>query len=1187
MRADKLRRYETKLMTETCADPPRFNYVYSCNLQHPFSIKVGILEGSRPPVSHAELLKDPALKFSGKYAEKCSDMYVECQLYSGGKKLCHSVRTAHKDFTSRWNWNEWISLPLRFCDLPQDTVICFTIYDYLGSSEEEIVGGTTLSVFGKHGLMRTGIFDLRVWPAVPGDGSVPTQTPGKVSSDDVEKGGEMLRLSKLVKQHGAGQIPKVDWLDCLAFREIEVINEREKRGSQAMYLMIEIPSVVVGDVSYSIIYYEPDGDELYPVRVSHEWIPILDPDVASENLVEKTHQKIARSLRSGLRDHDLKPDALIRKTLSDIVSYPLTRQLSSEEQDLIWLYRFYLTADKKALSKFLQCVPWQIPEACEQAFELLYKWSPVDPEDALEFLGPKYEGRKVVRTYAIARLTEANDEELLLYLLQLVQALKYEDFKVINTDFKSMNDLTSSSSSNLNMAGSSLTITDESLDRTDESDRATPEGSTEMEVRPSTPKAHLETEEETLAPPLPVDGLRTSASDFPSSMEATTMATSLILATNYTKDLASFLIFRASQNTKLSNFFYWYLLLECEDTQETSIDPASREMYKKVMKRFMKTLTRGDSSCRVRMSLLYRQQKFVNRLVELLKVTARESGNRKKKTDRLQSGLASPEAHKLCISTSDPLPFPLDPEIRITGVNPSKSLLFKSSLMPAKLTFSTTTGDEYIVIQKLGDDLRQDQLVLQMITLMDRLLRRDNLDLKLTPYRVLATSHKHGFVQFIESSAIADILHEEGSIQNFLRKHHPSESGPYGISAEVLGNYIRSCAGYSVLTYLLGIGDRHLDNLLMTTNGKLFHIDFGYMLGRDPKPLPPPMKLSKEMIEGMGGLNSDHYQEFKKQCYNAYLNLRRHANVILNLFALMVDASIPDIALEPDKVVNKVQDKFRLDLNDEEAVQFLQSTIDVSVSAVMPVFVERLHTIAQYLRRVGKTSLVHLMCTGEPVTKPSWTIGANVDVSLHMYKEGTPEQREVFMEFWDIGGCRAHRATRKMFYHNFHGIILVFDLTNRKTHQNLERWLKEAYHRDPFSSSGSGSLFSQPQRKPSIPGHNPSGTSGASWDLTFDSENMVGTQDVPILVVGTKQDQAPGDPRRERVFQSIDHLNADCLLLNTLSPRSLAPGSSQAVKLSRFFDRVIAKRLGESAALTMTSHQSRKISSGLSGLVIS
>lgn len=44
------------------------------------------------------------------------------------------------------------------------------------------------------------------------------------------------------------------------------------------------------------------------------------------------------------------------------------------------------------------------------------------------------------------------------------------------------------------------------------------------------------------------------------------------------------------------------------------------------------------------------------------------------------------------------------------------------------------------VMFKAGDDLRQDQLILQLITLMDRLLRKENLDLKLTPYNVLACS---------------------------------------------------------------------------------------------------------------------------------------------------------------------------------------------------------------------------------------------------------------------------------------------------------------------------------------------------------------------------------------------------------------------------------------------------------------
>jgi len=63
---------------------------------------------------------------------------------------------------------------------------------------------------------------------------------------------------------------------------------------------------------------------------------------------------------------------------------------------------------------------------------------------------------------------------------------------------------------------------------------------------------------------------------------------------------------------------------------------------------------------------------------------------------------------------------------------------------------------------------------------------------------------------------------------------------------------------------------------ILVSVGKLFHIDFGFILGRDPKPLPPPMRLSKEMVEAMGGPGSEHFADFKRLCYTAFLHLRRY-----------------------------------------------------------------------------------------------------------------------------------------------------------------------------------------------------------------------------------------------------------------------------------------------------------------------
>lgn len=100
---------------------------------------------------------------------------------------------------------------------------------------------------------------------------------------------------------------------------------------------------------------------------------------------------------------------------------------------------------------------------------------------------------------------------------------------------------------------------------------------------------------------------------------------------------------------------------------------------------------------------------------------------------------------------------------------------------------------------------------------------------------------------------------------------------------------MESCASYSVITYLLGIGDRHLENLLISDDGKLFHIDFGYAMGEDPKPYPPPFKLNKPMINVFSG---KFRNKFISRCVTYYLYLRKNSKIILNLMQLMIDSNL-------------------------------------------------------------------------------------------------------------------------------------------------------------------------------------------------------------------------------------------------------------------------------------------------------
>lgn len=103
------------------------------------------------------------------------------------------------------------------------------------------------------------------------------------------------------------------------------------------------------------------------------------------------------------------------------------------QSDLLWRFRFSLVDNRRALAKFLLAVDWTVESEVVQAAELLEQWrkrSPIMVTDALKLLGKQVAYQtNLVRAYAIDTLAAAPDEELSLYLLQLVQALKFENIQ--------------------------------------------------------------------------------------------------------------------------------------------------------------------------------------------------------------------------------------------------------------------------------------------------------------------------------------------------------------------------------------------------------------------------------------------------------------------------------------------------------------------------------------------------------------------------------------------------------------------------------------------------------------------------------------------------------------------------------------------------------------------------------------
>ncbi|XP_030842482.1 phosphatidylinositol 4,5-bisphosphate 3-kinase catalytic subunit beta isoform [Strongylocentrotus purpuratus] len=516
------------------------------------------------------------------------------------------------------------------------------------------------------------------------------------------------------------------------------------------------------------------------------------------------------------------PSEQALEELRQIVEKDPLEPLSEQEREDLWLARQDCRDQlPHALPRLLKCVHWNHRDEVAQMQALLQIWPPLKPEESMELLDYRYPDVSV-RQFAVKCLQQLTDDQLSQYLLQLVQALKYE--------------------------------------------------------------THLDCA------------------------------------------IGKFLLDRALSNQRIGHFLFWHLRAEMHQSAVCTRFGLMLEAYCRGSMAHIKTLSKQVESLN--------KMKNLNELIKSKQAKQQDKGEIR---DMMQKVLQQDSY----ADTLSNFVSPLAPSNKLKCLRLNKCKFMSSKMRPLWLVFENDDpiGDDVYILFKNGDDLRQDMLTLQVMQIMDNIWQEEGLDLRIIPYKTLATGPKVGLIEVVTNSdTIANIQKQHGSVNvltaafqkaalfEWLKKHSPTEE----MLNKAIEDFTFSCAGYCVATYVLGIGDRHNDNIMVKESGQLFHIDFGHFLGNYKRKFGlkrerVPFVLTHDFVHvitrGKGASTTTEFDSFRRCCEEAFMILRRRGNLLINLFAMMLSSGIPELS---DETIKYLRDVLVLDRSEDDALRFFQ-----------------------------------------------------------------------------------------------------------------------------------------------------------------------------------------------------------------------------------------------------------------------
>ncbi|KAI4595424.1 serine/threonine-protein kinase M1 [Pestalotiopsis sp. 9143b] len=268
-------------------------------------------------------------------------------------------------------------------------------------------------------------------------------------------------------------------------------------------------------------------------------------------------------------------------------------------------------------------------------------------------------------------------------------------------------------------------------------------------------------------------------------------------------------------------------------------------------------------------------------------------------------------------------------------------LVLGSLAKPRRLTARGSDGKSYMLLIKPKDDLRTDQRLMEFNGMINRSLKRDaessRRQLYIKTYAVTPLNEECGIIEWIDGlKTLRDILlviyRSRGIVPNYnslaqmMKDAAMSEKNTKIFTDSVLGmfppvlpywfisqfpnssawfaarlRYTRSCAVMSMVGTILGLGDRHGENVLLEEgNGGVFHVDFNCLFDKGltfAQPERVPFRLTHNMVAAMG---AHGYEGPFRKCSELTLSiLRQQEETLMTILeAFIYD---PTLDLQKDK----------------------------------------------------------------------------------------------------------------------------------------------------------------------------------------------------------------------------------------------------------------------------------------------